>query len=341
MKQASLIAMAVTGVLALTACNQPATNSQPAGTKAPAAAAPAAEKPENVVATINGKVINKESVAMMMSEIQQRRGPNAIAEDKVIDELISRELLKQEAEKENLAQDPANAARLANAQRIMLSQMAAEHYMKTAQVSDEEAKKEYEQRVAASAATEYKARHILVDSEAAAKDILAQLKKGAKFEDLAKKNSKDPGSKVKGGDLGWFNPQQMVPPFSEAVKALKNGETTAAPVQTQFGWHIIQREDSREQTPPPFDQVKDQIKNLVQSQKLQQHIEELKKNAKIDRPAPPPAKTEPTPAPATPAAATPPPAAEKGPDASLEAGKPEAAKQEEHAKPETAAKPAK
>jgi peptidyl-prolyl cis-trans isomerase C len=131
--------------------------------------------------------------------------------------------------------------------------------------------------------TEYKARHILVDSEEAAKDVIKKLKKGEKFADLAKKVSKDPGSKGNGGDLGWFNPQQMVPPFSNAVVSLKNGELTQTPVQTQFGWHVILREDSRDQPPPAFDAVKDQLRSMMQTQRLQQHIGELKAKAKIEQ----------------------------------------------------------
>ncbi|MBS1214016.1 MAG: peptidyl-prolyl cis-trans isomerase family protein, partial [Proteobacteria bacterium] len=310
----------------------------PASTAKPSQAAAPAPKAEDVVATVNGKPISKESVAIMTSEIEQRRGPNSAPQDKIVDELISRELLRQEAEKQNLAAEPSNAARLENTQRIMLSQMAAENFIKNVAVTDEDLKKEYDQRVAAMKRTEYKARHILVEKEAEAKDIIAKLQKGAKFADLAKKLSKDPGSKENGGDLGWFSPQQMVPPFSEAVAKLKNGETTAAPVQSQFGWHVILREDEREQAPPPFDQVKEQIKSMMQTQKLQQHIADLKTAAKIERAAPPKPPESPKPAAAVPAEG-----GEQEKDESMEAGKPEPATAEP-AKPAAAtpapAKPA-
>lgn len=300
MKERSLIAAAVASALLFTGCNNQGTGNQPAtpgSTATPATAAPA-PAPEDVVATVNGKPISKEAVAVMTAEIQQRRGPNgAPPEDKVVDELVSRELLRQEAIKQKLDSDPAYLARVDSMTRILLSQIAAEHFIKNTTVTDEEAKKEYENRIGAMKMTEFRARHILVDSEATAKDILAKLQKGTKFEELAKKLSKDPGSKDHGGELGWFSPQQMVQPFADAVAALKDGEVSAAPVQTQFGWHVIQREEVREQQPPAFDQVKDQIKTMLQTQKLQQHIADIKAAAKIERAA----KKEEAPAAAAPA----------------------------------------
>ncbi|QSA97966.1 peptidylprolyl isomerase [Methylococcus sp. EFPC2] len=332
MKQSSLIAAAVASALLLAGCNnQGGGQSQTPGAGSKPAAVPAAPKPEDVVATVNGTPITKDAVAVMSAEIQQRRGPNGAPEDKVIEELISRELLRQEAVTQKLDVDPSYLARIDGMTRILLSQIAAEHFIKNTSVSDEEAKKEYESRIGAMKATEYRARHILVDNEATAKDIVAKLQKGAKFDELAKKLSKDPGSKEHGGELGWFSPQQMVQPFSEAVGKLKDGEVTPAPVQTQFGWHVIQREEVREQQPPAFDQVKDQIKNLLQTQKLQQHIADIKGAAKIERtakkeeaPAAPPAPgAEDASKPAAPAGQAPAPA-ETQP--SLEAGKPQAEK---------------
>jgi len=246
------------------------------------------------IAVVNGKPISKAALDAMSSELSMRRGGN-IPGEKLVEQMIQREALRQEAESLNLTKDPKYAARLENAQRMALSQIAVENFMATANVSDEEIKKEYDQRTASMKATEYKARHILVNSEKEAKDVIAKLKKGQKFEALAKKLSKDPGSKANGGDLGWFNPQQMVPPFSQAVVALKNGEMTETPVQSQFGWHVILREDARDQPPPPFDAVKDQFKSMLQSQKLQAHIAELMAKAKVENHYQPP--TPPAPAP--------------------------------------------
>lgn len=276
MKRYSLVA-AIASAMVIAGCNNVGTNGQKGATST--TEAPTAE---NSVAVVNGKPISRAAVEILSAELAQRRGDNGISEDKIVDELVKRELLRQEAVAQQLTKDPKNAARVENADRMVLSQMAAEHFINTAAITDEDLKKEYDQRVGSMKLTEYKARHILVDSEEAAKDVIKRLKKGEKFADIAKKVSKDPGSKGSGGDLGWFNPQQMVPPFANAVVALKNGELTEAPVQTQFGWHVIQREDSRDQPPPPFDAVKDQLRSMMQAQRLQQHIADLKSKAKIE-----------------------------------------------------------
>ncbi|WP_133716937.1 MULTISPECIES: peptidylprolyl isomerase [Methylocaldum] len=277
MKTYSLVA-AIASVLVIAGCNNVGTDGQKGATST--AEAPTAE---NSVAVVNGRPISRAAVDILSAELAQRRGDNGISEEKIIDELIKRELLRQEAEAQQLTNDPKYAARVENADRMVLSQIAAEHFINSAAISDEDLKKEYDQRVGSMKLTEYKARHILVDTEQAAKDVIKRLQKGEKFADIAKKVSKDPGSKGSGGDLGWFNPQQMVPPFANAVVALKNGELTQTPVQTQFGWHVILREDSRDQPPPPFDAVKDQLRSMMQTQRLQQHIGELKNKAKIEQ----------------------------------------------------------
>jgi peptidyl-prolyl cis-trans isomerase C len=268
-----------------------------------------------VVATVNGKAISKSAFEILSDEVNERRGANKIPDDKIVEELIKRELLSQDLAKSDAAKDPKFAAKLENAQRMLMSQAAAERFIETVQVTDEDLKKEYDDRVGPMKNAEYRAKHILVETEAAAKEVIAKLSKGEKFDALAKKLSKDPGSKDKGGELGWFNPQQMVQPFSDAVIALKDGETTQNPVQSQFGWHVIVREESREQAPPPFDSVKDQIRNMVQTKKLQDYITGLQTKAKIDRKELP--KTEAAPAPEAAPAATP----QEAPAAAPAAGK--------------------
>ena len=252
-----------------------------------------------VVATVNGKAISKSAFEILADEVNERRGANKIPDDKIVEELIKRELLSQDLEKSDAAKDPKFAAKLENAQRMLMSQAAAERFIETVQVTDEDLKKEYDDRVGPMKNAEYRAKHILVETEAAAREVIAKLSKGEKFDALAKKLSKD-----KGGELGWFNPQQMVQPFSDAVIALKDGETTQNPVQSQFGWHVIVREESREQAPPPFDSVKDQIRNMVQTKKLQDYITGLQTKAKIDRKELPKTEAAPTPE-AEPAAAAP------------------------------------
>ncbi|MGZ8216602.1 peptidylprolyl isomerase [Methylomagnum sp.] len=244
-------------------------------------AMPAGYAPKDVVATVNGKPIPRSALAM------PRQGGAQIPEDKLIDDLIARELVRQHAEQQNLAADPAFVEKTDNYLRVALSQLAAEDFVKKAPITDAEVKKEYDEKVAAMSGTEYRARHILVASEAEAQSVIAKLGKGAKFEDLAKKLSIDTGSKPNGGELGWFSPQQLVPEFAAAVEGLKDGQITDKPVKSQFGWHVIQREEARRQQAPDFEQVKPQVRNMLQTQKFQQQIEEWKKTAKIERKAAP------------------------------------------------------
>jgi peptidyl-prolyl cis-trans isomerase C len=280
MKNFYVAASALSAAVLLSACD----NNLAEHAKAPIADTKAQIAPQDIAAKVNDVVITRDAVAAMKADIAQRRHGNAndIPDEKITEELVSRELLKQEAEKNGLLKDPKLAAVVENAARITLSQVDAENFVKNVVISDDEAKQEYEQRIKTNQTKEYKARHILVENEAEAKSIIEKLGKGAKFDELAKKFSKDPGSKANGGDLGWFSPQQMVPAFSEAVVALADGASTQQPVQSQFGWHVIQREASRDQEPTPFDQVKDQLKSMMQAQKLQQHLAELRKAAVVE-----------------------------------------------------------
>ncbi|MGR9074064.1 MAG: peptidylprolyl isomerase, partial [Gammaproteobacteria bacterium] len=157
---------------------------------------------------------------------------------------------------------------------------AIQDYLNTNDVTEDELKAEYDKKIG-SAKTEYKARHILLKTEEEAKNVIDKLNKGGDFEALAKELSTGP-SNVNGGDLGWFVPQQMVPPFSEAVIALEDGKYTSEPVQTNFGWHVILREASRTQEAPSFDSVKDQLKPMLQREKLQQYLTDLRNAAEIE-----------------------------------------------------------
>jgi len=259
--------------IALWSCNQP--GSGPAGV--------ASVSREDAAVLVNGRPVSKLSVENLEQEFAHRRGGEGVTKEKIIEELTRREILRQEAEKEKLLQDPVVAAKVDNAIRMVLSQVAAEHLVKKYVPSEEELRKEYDQRVGAMKSAEYKACHILVESEKEASDVIKRLGKGEDFAALAKKFSKDPGSKNAGGELGWFSPQQMVPAFSTAVVGLKNGEVTPQPVKSDYGWHVIQREDSREQAPPTFDAVKEQLASFLQTEKLHQHIDELQAKAKIER----------------------------------------------------------
>jgi peptidyl-prolyl cis-trans isomerase C len=166
-------------------------------------------------------------------------------------------------------------------QTILIRELFAE-FQKNNPVSDADVKAEFDKFVATNSGKEYRARHILVETEDQAKSILANLKKGAKFEDLAKKLSKDPGSGAKGGDLDWASPGNFVKEFSQAMVALKKGQTTESAVKTQFGYHIIRLDDVREAQLPKFEDVKPQILQQLQQAKMNAYQQELRAKAKVE-----------------------------------------------------------
>lgn len=198
------------------------------------------------------------------------------------EEVVAREIFMQEAQKQGLDSTDDYKNQLELARQAILIRQLFEGYRKANAVSDAEAQAEYDKFVAANGGKEYKARHILVEKEDQAQKILADLKKGAKFEDLAKKQSKDPGSGANGGDLDWAAPASFVPEFSEAMIKLKKGETTPAPVKSQFGYHIIRVDDVRQAQLPKLEEVKPQIVQQLQQQRLQKYQEELRAKAKVE-----------------------------------------------------------
>jgi peptidyl-prolyl cis-trans isomerase C len=191
-------------------------------------------------------------------------------------------VLAEQATKAGLDKEPDVAARLNVLRTRVLADAESERFLKGKEPTDAELHAEYDSAVAAMDKTEYHARHILVASKEKAEQLIKKIKGGAKFEDVAKAESTD-GSKTNGGDLGWFTLTRMAKPFGDAVKGLKKGEMTSEPVQTQFGWHVIKLEDTREVAPPPFDQVKQQVTQGAIQKKLQAYVESLKQNAKIEK----------------------------------------------------------
>lgn len=249
-----------------------------------AASAPAVSK-EDAVASVNGVYIGKKTLETLEKEIAERSQGQSFPKEQLLEELIQRELLIQQALQKQLDKSPEVIERMATVKSSLLSQAALQDYLKANPVTDAEIKAEYDSKMAAMG-EEYKARHILVKTEDEAKKLIAELEKGGDFQALAKKHSIDPmGSE--GGDLGWFTADRMVPPFSEAVAAMENGKFSKQPVQTQFGWHVILREESRPLTPPPFDAVKEQIRPMLQRQKAQTMLENLRKAAKVEVMLPP------------------------------------------------------
>ena len=244
-----------------------------------ASTVPAVRK-EDAVASVNGVYISKKTLDTLEKEITERSQGQSFPKEQLLEELIQRELLIQQALQKKLDQSPEVVERLATVKNSLLSQAALQDYLKANPVTDEEIKVEYDTKMA-NMGEEYKARHILVKTEDEAKKIIAELDKGGDFQAIAKKQSIDPMG-AEGGDLGWFTADRMVPPFSEAVIALQNGQYSKQPVQTQFGWHVILREESRALTPPPYDAVKEQIRPMLQRQKAQTMIENLRNSAKVE-----------------------------------------------------------
>lgn len=199
----------------------------------------------------------------------------------VREELVNREILMQEALRRGLPNRPDIKAQIAVAQQTVVLRALIEDFVKKNTPSDAEVTARYNALIKDAGGKEYHLHHILVDNEQQAKDLIAKIKGGASFEDLAKQFSKDPGSGKNGGDLDWSDPKAYVPEFAEAATHLQKGQMSDTPVHTQFGWHIIRVDDVRSITPPPLEQVRPQIVQQIQQEKLQAFEEGLRKNAKI------------------------------------------------------------
>lgn len=239
----------------------------------------------DTVASVNGVNITQKQYQEHMkqrSAAQNQQGQQApVNRQMVLDELINREVLLQEAKKLKLDKDKAVVAQLANLKNNVLIQTLISRSPAAKPVADKELKEVYDQQIGQADPTEYHARHILLKDEAAAKKIIEKLNDGANFEELAKSESTGPTGKD-GGDLGWFSAAQMVPEFSTATAAMKKGTHSQTPVKTQFGWHVIKLEDSRKRELPKFEDVKNQITPMIQNKRLQEYVLKLRSNAKIE-----------------------------------------------------------
>ncbi|MBC3916678.1 peptidylprolyl isomerase [Undibacterium sp. CY18W] len=284
-------------MLVLSACNDKDA-AKTASTPAAASASAAASSSE-VAATVNGTAISKKQLDQIMQQQAAQGMPDTPETRKmVIDNLSMQILVAQLAVTKGLDKTPEVADQLEMTKQSILANAYVKDYIKTATVTDEALKAEYDKFKATASGNEYKARHILVAKEDEAKDIIAKIKKDIKaFDGLAKSKSKDPGSKDKGGDLGWFNPRGMVPEFGAAVAKLEKGKFTEEPVKSQFGYHVIILDDSRPLTPPSLEDVKAGLTQQLQQQNLKTMLDDLKAKAKIE------IKGE-APAPASAAAAT-------------------------------------
>lgn len=234
------------------------------------------------VATVNGKPI-KQSLYDFMSKDVAARGQTVDENVRavIVNQLISSELVYQEAQRIGLDKQADYIAKEELGRRELLVNTYLQDYLKKNPVSEADLKAAYEKFKTELGDKEYNARHILVATENEAKDIIAQLAKGGDFAKIAKEKSIDPGSKDKGGDIGWFAPSGTVKPFSDAVIALKKGAVTATPIQTQFGWHVIKLEDTRNAQPPSYDKMKDALQKTLRQRQLEKLISDLRSKAKI------------------------------------------------------------
>ncbi len=261
MKKQFLLASALTGLMALGASGALAQN----------------------IAIVNGKAVPKARVDALAQQLARSGRPvTPEMQGQIREEVIAREVFMQEAEKLGLAASDDFRTQMELARQAILIRELFADFQKKNPVTDADLKAEYDKFVAANGGKEYKARHILVEKEDEAKAIIASLKKGGKFEDIAKKSSKDPGSGANGGDLDWANPSSYVPEFAEAMIKLNKGQLTDAPVKTQFGYHIIRIDDIRTAKLPAFEELKPQIAQQMQQQKLAAFQQGLREKAKVE-----------------------------------------------------------
>jgi len=286
-------------VLALAGCSKQA--DKPAATAAAAPASPPA-------ITVNGKAISQQTFEFYATQLARKPYAELTPEDReqIRENLARIELFSQEAEKNGLANEPEVAAAIEISRLQIIQQATAQKLSKDSAPTEAELRAEYETQLASMPNVELRARHIVVSGEDVAQKVIGRLKGGADFAGLAKQMSTHKQSAAQGGELGWFPPNAMGPEFGTAVSLLKKGEITPQPVQTRMGWHVVQLEDTRDSTPPAFDQVREQLSKFVLTKKLTKASDDMLKLAKID----PPLNTESakalnTPAPAAPAAPVP------------------------------------
>jgi len=270
-------AIVLTGA-GLSACN---------GSKEPAkqdhASATSATQSDNgkgmgkVIATIDGQPLYQKNVEAVQHSLH-----SPMPEQTLINRMIELRVLAKAARDEGLDKQPEMKARIQNAIDNQLANEYLTTKLSSLKIPEAEIKKKYEKFVKGyPRKTDYKAAHILVKTKAEADKIIKQLKNGASFADLAKKDSIDPGSAKKGGELGWFNPNQMVPEFSKAVEKMKKGEITQEPVKSKFGWHVIKLEDTRQAKPPTLEQLKPNLENQYRRDQVNKIIQDLRNKADV------------------------------------------------------------
>ena len=235
---------------------------------------------DKVIATVNGEDINQSSLDALTDLVKRSKRMGDIDKSAMLDDLIVTEIVRQEAKKAGLAERDDIKKKVKEFEDRLILNAWSQDKVKSLNISDEEIKAAYKKRNEGQAKSEYKARHILVKTEAEAKVLIDELKKGADFIELAKTKSTGP-SGPNGGDLGWFSPNAMVAPFSEAVQKMEKGKFTETPVKTEFGYHIIKLEDKRDIKLPGLDAVKPQIKRVIEQEKMKEYIQSLRATADV------------------------------------------------------------
>ncbi|MDA1116451.1 MAG: peptidylprolyl isomerase [Proteobacteria bacterium] len=270
-----LLALAAAAAFALPALAQPAADKP--------GAKPAAKSASGPVATVNGTAIPRSRLEFMLRQQVARGAPdNDQTRGAVREDLINRELVAQEAARNGIAKRQDVLLQLEMARQEVLVGAYINEYMKKHAVTDADVQQEYDRARTQTGATEYHARHILLESAEEANRVLAELKKGGKFDELARKSSKDEGTRERGGDLDWNVPAAFDKAFSDAMVKLDKGQITSAPVQSRFGFHVIQLEDQRAVNFPPLAQVRPQIQQRLTRQKVEALVRELRAKAKVE-----------------------------------------------------------
>ena len=232
---------------------------------------------------VNGKEIPQSRVdAAVKARVAQGQPDTPQLRSGIKEAVINQEVIAQEAMKRGLDKNREVAAQLEIIKQEVLVNAFYQDYLRRNPLSDDTLRKEYERIRGQLGTKEYKPRHVLVDKEDEAKDVIARIKKGANFEKLAAEKSKDPGSKTNGGALDWSVPTNYVKPFGDALVKLRKGQTTDAPVKSEFGWHVIRLDDERELKVPPFEEVKPNLQRGMQQQQVQKAVAELRAKAKIE-----------------------------------------------------------
>jgi peptidyl-prolyl cis-trans isomerase C len=263
--------VAFVALLALGAC-QPKSDSESAAAKA-----------GPPVATVDGQPIGKDLYEFYVKGVAGKSAAELTPEqrDQALQNLVRARVIAAQAEKDGLLKEPNTVALLELSRLNVLQQAVSDRYLKDKQATEQELRAEYETQVSAMSRLEYHARHILVATAAFADKLVKDLDKGAKFDDVARRESMD--NPKNAGDLGWFTPDRMVKPFADAVVALKPGEYSRTPVQTKYGWHIIKLEETRELSPPAFDQVRQRLEQVVQTKKFNSYVDGLLKTSKVEK----------------------------------------------------------